>query len=354
MINDDEELFDFYDDSLDLDAEENIDESIGFQEQPVGSSDSGDVQKKRSSLGFLTVIVLALGGGGYAFYEFYLKDNAPANIPIVKLDAAFLKDKGSSESAAEDLSLVSDPVSTAINDGSEISVFAEDLYEGTAIQVENPDASETTPSVITPLPSLDQIKDVELANIEDINLPITPKADDAEEHISEIIDDVAQSVELKEEDILPKTETVLEDRSDIVEVDSAAVIQEEVFIDELTAIPPSLNDENVKDAPEKESEIRIITPKSKSVSVPETVSAKKAAPRPKAAEKPVAVRVEPDKNQWVIKAILPGKAVIHNSVSGETRSVEVGDSISFIGRINSIKKINNKWVVTGSNGKIYQ
>lgn len=57
---------------------------------------------------------------------------------------------------------------------------------------------------------------------------------------------------------------------------------------------------------------------------------------------------------WVIKAAQPGKAIIRDSKSGLTKAVEVGHTVSGIGKIIKIDKINGKWVIVGRNGKISQ
>lgn len=391
MIHDEEELYEFYDDSLDIEDEHN-DESVGFEDEPIGSSDSGIRAKKKSPFGFIALLAI-IGVGGYGAYAFYLKDNSPLNIPIVQLDSAFFDDGSANQDPdTENPALLNQPAPAqdiishdiSQNEDTDISVFAEDLYEGTAKVIETPAVEEVAP-VITPLPALEELQDTQLVSIEEtLDSPEIKDISDVIAHAD--LEDA--DINLVEEDLLLKTEdsfiddvdkpdtsTALNKNADGIKPDAA--LQKEVFIEEIVAIPPpETSKASVK------NEIRIITPKSKS-SVPaekidtpqEPIAApKKIEPQAKAKipsqaknqvvkPEPKQVKVggehqakadKPVESQWVIKAILPGKAVVHDTVSGETRSVEIGDSINPIGRINSIKKINNKWVVIGSKGRVTQ
>lgn len=56
--------------------------------------------------------------------------------------------------------------------------------------------------------------------------------------------------------------------------------------------------------------------------------------------------------EWELRSAQPGRAVIYGSKTGDTRTVEVGDSLSGIGKILSISVQNGRWVVQGTQGQI--
>ncbi len=57
---------------------------------------------------------------------------------------------------------------------------------------------------------------------------------------------------------------------------------------------------------------------------------------------------------WQLRSAQPGMAVIFDPATGNMQSIEVGDRVQGIGRIQSITIVNGKWVVRGSTGKISQ
>lgn len=60
------------------------------------------------------------------------------------------------------------------------------------------------------------------------------------------------------------------------------------------------------------------------------------------------------KNTWALKAAQPGKAWISQKGSSAIKPIKVGDQVDGIGRIESIRLINGRWLVSGSTGKINQ
>ncbi len=60
----------------------------------------------------------------------------------------------------------------------------------------------------------------------------------------------------------------------------------------------------------------------------------------------------PDLEKWELRAALPGKATIARANSNDLRTIEVGDQVSSIGKIQSIEMKNGRWVVQGSKGQI--
>lgn len=97
------------------------------------------------------------------------------------------------------------------------------------------------------------------------------------------------------------------------------------------------------------------------------VAEKKAEPAPKAEtakEKPAVSPVkkeapkEPAKpkavTKWKLQSAQEGSAVIYNPISGDLQSISVGDRVDGLGRVKSVTLVNNRWVVTGTTGKISQ
>ncbi len=59
-------------------------------------------------------------------------------------------------------------------------------------------------------------------------------------------------------------------------------------------------------------------------------------------------------NTWQLRSAQPGKALVSAKDSNDFRTVKVGDTLRGIGRIVSIGLENNKWVITGTKGRISQ
>jgi uncharacterized coiled-coil protein SlyX len=56
---------------------------------------------------------------------------------------------------------------------------------------------------------------------------------------------------------------------------------------------------------------------------------------------------------WVLRAATPGEAwVSENATSPELRHVEVGETLSGIGRISAIRQVGDSWVIEGSSGSV--
>lgn len=53
---------------------------------------------------------------------------------------------------------------------------------------------------------------------------------------------------------------------------------------------------------------------------------------------------------WVLKSAKPGVAVIRSAATGDFKSVKVGDVVTGIGRITSIRETSTGWVVQGTQG----
>lgn len=92
-------------------------------------------------------------------------------------------------------------------------------------------------------------------------------------------------------------------------------------------------------------------------SEPKADAAPTPAPAPKkpaaaAPAKPAAPSVTA--SSWEIRAIQVGKAVIARKGTGETRDIQVGDSVPGLGTVGDINYKNGGWVIEGSGGTIKQ
>ena len=58
--------------------------------------------------------------------------------------------------------------------------------------------------------------------------------------------------------------------------------------------------------------------------------------------------------RWVLKGAQPNQATLSNAGTGDLKHVEVGQSVSGLGRINSIRIENGLWVVRGTKGQVTQ
>lgn len=61
-----------------------------------------------------------------------------------------------------------------------------------------------------------------------------------------------------------------------------------------------------------------------------------------------------NKVTWYIHSAQPGKALIYNPVTEETRHVAVGDSVEKIGQIVKIKRVRDHWKIFGLKGLIQE
>ncbi len=61
-----------------------------------------------------------------------------------------------------------------------------------------------------------------------------------------------------------------------------------------------------------------------------------------------------EKVEWTLRSARPGTAVIADKVNNDLRTIEVGDMVKGLGRVDSIAIEENKWVVRGTKGVIYQ
>ncbi len=346
MTDNEDELYDFYVEEEDgFDTQEDLyeEEPIGHNEEPVGSSDSGN--RSKSGFNFFFVIVfVALIAGGFILYQKYGHPRDTPSIPIVKLDTAPPSVDNSSQNdllqpetaQTTHLNDTHDTSQNLVTQETEISVFAEDLYKD-AQDRQDVQESQENESILTPLPSLAEIQDVNIS-------PVKTDLDSA------ALDIEAEKPLLIAENAKPDESAHESDKITDSDAPTAPMpaLEKEVYIPEVSAVPPP-SEQNKSTSSHG---IRIITPKSKPAKNIVQRNSTKKVEAPVKEKKPDNIKTVT--HQWVIKAILPGKAVIHDKVSGETRSVEIGDHVPSVGKILSIRKVNGKWLITGSKYRIIQ
>jgi len=73
---------------------------------------------------------------------------------------------------------------------------------------------------------------------------------------------------------------------------------------------------------------------------------------------PAKTKAEPVKKaasiKWILKSASPDYAVLYDGRTGDVKTIEVGDRVAGLGKIQSISRVNGKWVVKGTGGKITQ
>ena len=57
-------------------------------------------------------------------------------------------------------------------------------------------------------------------------------------------------------------------------------------------------------------------------------------------------------SRWTLRSASPGKAILYNQTTNESKSVRVGDNVPSIGSITSIEKVAGQWVIKGTSGQV--
>lgn len=200
-----------------------------------------------------------------------------------------------------------------------------------------PALDEPTPAPEAPIENLD----AQLAIPEEtIPQELTP-LDNASQGLAE--DKMMLETDKKYDDVqLPASE------NEIAVVDALPTPQEPV-VEEIPVI-----EDVVAIEPEPKAEIAALDidtapPAPEAVaSVVEPVKAPEVKEPVKKVEKPVRMP------QWEMRSASSSSALIYDKLSGEMQSIGVGSNVKGVGRVKSIEKINGKWVIVGTQGKISQ
>jgi len=363
---------------LDDPIRENLEEAQ-LQEHPASPQDtSSDLPpsspdqdpkkpaKKRSSSGLLLLILVIAGGGAGGYY--YLSQNSN-NIdkPIVCLDSNInsadqnTTDNQSSQSALQNDLGIPTPSEDAAMQG------------GGALQNDGPlqTSSKTETPVLTPFPENIEESTVELAPLDESiadteTVTDDVMADNETDSITSIAvtDSSSASVEsekppvaLEEDDLLSKTEQAPSPATNQVDTPptpTATSSTENDAVSEAVSLTERSPDESsVMDSAASISNKKIEnTP---AVAEKNTVSpATKPKPEATVKEQVKQPVIQEKAPEWEIRGANPQSAVLYEKNSGETRTVEPGDSVKGLGKITKIAKENGLWVVTGTQNKVKQ
>jgi len=121
----------------------------------------------------------------------------------------------------------------------------------------------------------------------------------------------------------------------------APVIKADVRAADPVPTPAPKPEPKILGASEPEDAAPATSPKPEPVTTAKAEVAKPAA----------AVKVS---SEWVLKGAQPGRAMVAKPGESEIKTVEVGDSLSGIGKITAIVYENGRWSVRGTKGRINQ
>lgn len=358
LLNEDAEFDDAWDDFLELEH----DEDAGVFDAPTspedfeqaGQSDISETPSKTSKkkagapikAGLALILLSAAGAGGYYYYS-----QIPQKKPvIVQIEPELINSVKTTENAA-----------TAENE-EEIVTFPQQPLENITIAPEAPLSQNESKfdtvdnsGPLTPLPTNLEGLQVELPDLDTTNESDTLEITEQENVVSDntintdediiVSDEITIPVitEFNEDAMLSKTETSPEP-IDVQEIENATITSNS---EEQTVPTPeegTHNDEITENASLND------TPEGTQAIV-KTVDQKKSEPQ-KIDTKIETKKVKSITINWQIRAAQPGKAVIYDRINDVMRSVEIGDYLAETGKITHIQKVNGKWTISGSKGKI--
>ena len=256
------------------------------------------------------------------------------------------------------------------------SKIAEPLSSAPDLTIENSGVEE----VLTPLPDLDQLENLDLSSLgQDLSMPSESDGNsdvsvessknenpvDVEDDFStgmtekKDLEESFEDMPLIEGELLEETEkspqAYYTNSQDIMSLDPS----EKEALDDVPSPSNSEEDEKnivvVNQQEEQmvnEDEAQAQEPSQKEENSTEDISANELENE----EKPVAVesKAEPKSVSWILKSAQPGQAVVYEKYSQETLAVEIGDNVRGLGKVKSIDKINGKWIVSGTQGTVFQ
>ena len=363
-------------------------------------------KQKSSTASMLVMMLLIAGGVGGGAYFYTLNNEQSTDVSYPPVVQNVMPEDAQNDVDAQDTKLMTaqpenNTVSAAPNTfGVNPDNIAADVAENNANTQKLP-AINSDPDVLTPMPDADAIENTTLAQLEPpaldeepLSKVVSPFNDDSiasqENDIlspdtlpididAEALNENATVPDASSEGIVPLEEDIMLEKTEIehntlpIRPDDKNIATEAINaplepVEEVdlaktlpvTAEMPTQHDSDIGLKDERPEEKNVsATPEpapEKKKEIPEAeetkVSSKKVEKAtPKKLEKPVRKYAAKD---WALRSAQSGKAVLYNNRSGETKSVETGYSVSGIGRITSISRINGKWVVKGSLGSISQ
>jgi len=349
----DESLEEIWDEDI-SDEEINV-ETINSESDNKPSSNNQAIaekavykSKRKGPLAF--IFCLAVLGAAIATYYLITSDKTETLTPVVKLS-------GVSEPQEKNIQVQDTNMSQIVID-SEISkqqkpepikieaVEKTKLLQENIVETVNTDQEE---AVLTPLPKNTTREDIALPDLfTELDSKKIVNTETPENSVGKSSQNVsrptiteqkplAENVENKfiEEDILLKTE--------------------ENFDKKIISAPPSKPETQVLEQDISSNIEKVVTAgKPKITKIQETkdtsvdVKSKKVDVVNKEISTPAKNFAKPTNRSWVIRAAQPGKAVLYDTKTGEIRSIEAGDRVQGVGKIQSISKKSGKWIVQGS------
>ena len=353
----DQDNFDDFDD-IDLDDIEDLDDDwdeLEDLETIENNSSKAKTRKSSSKLFTFIVVFVALAIGGFILFTTF---------------KPMLQNAANTENVLASQAQNDEPVQDEENLMNEDSLFAQDdgLPPMPTPLTGNQAGSAKTPE-LTPLPEFD---DIELENLPDLtsDLQTSQEMQAVADPVvvepptiaipspagsSRIEQEVVSSAPVSREtdntaqDLVKRFETLQTDMtSQLSERDFRLdLLSEKIDRVEKTLmnIESHLSDNKVSSA--NKSMDSKTKPK-------QTKKASKPAPIVPKSQKPVIKKPKPKQTVWILRSAQPGKATVAPKGSNDIRSISVGESLSGIGRIQSISNASGRWVVTGTTGSISQ
>ena len=331
MTDDEFEDFDLDDaEIMDDDWEDDFSDTEPMVEAPASSSGSPFFSRVIYPL----VIILFIGGAGYFFYLKYWPELTKPRPNIVQ--------------TAEPAATVSEPSlaeNTPAPDETPLPTFDVD----DALPMPTPldtTSSASAPShddnALTPLPDLNGIDFEPLPEL-DLSAAPAPVVDTA------MPEPLVPAPQASDDGTLARIQNENSALSEKLALAQKELDEKNLMIAQLKsdlsaaqkAVKPSPTVQETKTMPSPPPPV-----KAPAVSTPKKVKSS-LKPRPRTVRKPFKI-------QWVLRSAQPEKATVSRKNSNDLKTIQVGSSLSGVGRIQSISQVNGLWVVKGTNGQIKQ
>ncbi|MGH1403879.1 MAG: hypothetical protein ACRBDL_06515 [Alphaproteobacteria bacterium] len=359
--------------SGDIDFDSDIDALEISDSQSLEPSSPQRSKKKKGLAPFIVIALLSGAGfGGYQAYEMGLLFQNPENdvIPVVQLsktESPIILDQNDTISV--------DPISDSpteylpLQQGS-IPEDSNAVNQDNTLDALSIDVQEAQDNVLTPMPFDIGTSPIELPDLEEVENSTTKTDISAPPQTAPITtqEEEIQSPILDEDTLITKTESVF-DNDEIPIIDSETVdthseMEKEAPLPPIDEVPTTRPDLSlIQDSVEPliedivthdaQSIQEIASPKNNAdLPLVEEVQQEKTVPPHEILPQKVVETVKAYKPVWSIRAIQPGRAVIREEKTGEMKSVEIGDTVTGLGRIKSIDKKSGQWVIKGTSGTV--
>jgi len=332
-MNDDFDDFDDLDDGL-LDDDWDAFDDDGDTAQTNSSPDNdapaaAPMQKKASALPRLIavfVILLLIIGASYFFYSQFIvpaanqkrqelalqSNNGADNTPVAAQETA------DTNQTIEGFPPTPTPLSSDSNDDADELIPVPDLEN---IAVEQ-----------LPAPSSQNSYEIEQNSY----------VEDKEDAVIDSFEDIFADVEEEQTAVVEAAPI-----SNSVDQDTIANLQKQ---NDTLQAKLSDYEQKIVSLEKKLSAAPAVQPVTKKASKPQKTTVTSSSKPRKSTSKPKARPVK----KWVLRSAQPGQAVVAQKGSSDVRTIEVGDRVSGIGRVQSISNSSGLWVVQGTSGKISQ